>query len=416
LQQQPPPSKRATGSSLPELLAPGVTLAGKFVLEAEKGAGGCAVVYKGHMLPHKQPIAVKVMLPTPDPTRHADYQERFLREARAASRIAHPGIVQTFHAGLTDGLCYLIMEWLEGRDLREELDHAETLPVADALALTLQALDALGAAHQQGIVHKDLKPSNLFLTHDPDGARRLKVLDFGVAHSGESDRSRLTRTGQPACTPAYAAPEYLTKLHVSPAIDVYQMALILVEMLIGRPLVERETPLQCVFAHIRGQLNLPDALLQGILGPILTKALALDPAQRYPHAHAFAQALAAVEPAEVFPLDLPPRPEALPAEFDQGRTRTQEVPGVRALQALDRLRAVSRIEPHAHPELVRLMADAIGHERAWENDPAPLRELERVFIPLYRSLLIHGPQDVWMHINQLKSHLQHLLGRPIVLT
>ena len=283
------------------------TIGDGYTLTAHIGRGGVGDVYRAKDAAGAV-VAVKVLdlkrLNIP-PSERARLLRRFEREASAAARIEHPNVI-TIHASGIDaalGCPYMVMELLDGHDLREELTARRAIAPDRAIALTRVALDALAAAHALGIVHKDLKPANLFLT-DPGGPdERLHLLDFGVAHIAHDER--LTQAGQIACTPNYAAPEYVTHHDVSPSYDVYQVGLILVEMFTGRPVVDLASAGLCLAAHAAGRLELPAPLLEGPLGPLLRRALALEPAARFPDAAAMRDALDALDLTGLAPL--PPR-------------------------------------------------------------------------------------------------------------
>jgi len=161
-------------------------------------------------------------------------------------------------------------------------------------------LGALGEAHQAGIVHKDIKPTNLFLADPGTRKETLKLVDFGIAHIAQTeDENRLTKTGYMLGTPQYMAPEYVEEQQVSPALDVYQMGLLLVELLGGRPVVQEVNPWKCALMHVSRELSVPVQLLSSPLGPVLEKALALKPEDRYPTATEFADALELVDVTQV---------------------------------------------------------------------------------------------------------------------
>ncbi len=280
-------------------------LEGKYQVGDEIGQGGFAVVHEGMDVQTRTPVAIKFLQARPDLRAQQEFVTRFVQEARVALQLNHPNIVKVHHFGVTpEERPYTVMELLEGLDLREHLNNEGPVDAVQAVRWALQALDGLTVAHRQGIVHKDLKPSNLFLHRQQGQPVVLKVLDFGVARMGLEEEARLTRTGQPACTPNYAAPEYITDLTATPALDVYQMGLILIEMITGQTVVVGNV-INCVMAHVRGALRLPEAVMGGPLGPLLRKALDVNPAGRYRDAAEFAAALRQVlphmEPAVVQP-------------------------------------------------------------------------------------------------------------------
>jgi serine/threonine protein kinase len=341
-----------------------------------------------------------------------------LREARAAARVRHPDIVHVHQVGLTNGLCYMVMEWLQGRDLADELEQRGALPLDEAIKITLDALSALAEAHRSGIVHKDLKPSNLFLWTDAQRRRRVKVLDFGVAHLAAEESVRLTRTGRPACTPAYAAPEYLMRLLVTPAIDVYQMGLILIELLTGQRAVPHELPLECINAHLHGWIEIPDHLGRGPLGAVLRRAINKDHMARYPDAEAFAVALReasrALLPQATAALTPPPpiRGQRAAAPRDAGRlTAPQDAQIIEAWRALDRLITLHRAQSTDYKALIALLRVCL--DRApWPTMAPEWQDLELILTPLHRATR-HAPADLRHTLDLLRRQLERHLGRPL---
>lgn len=283
-------------------LSPGDVLAEVYEVVKEIGRGGFAVVYSGVQRGINRDVAIKLMTVQQLGVERLDeYEARFLREARAAAAIDHPNVVTIHHFGLVQstGQPYMVMELLSGHDLEQELTTHGGMRPQRALPLIRGVLDALGDAHRQGIVHKDLKPSNLFLVQDRRGREVMKITDFGIATHADSDEERLTQEGQPVCTPSYAAPEYVQELLATPALDVYQIGLVLVEMLTGQPVVDAETVSACIRMHVSGRLSLPERLMSGPLGPVLRQALAVDCHARYRDADAMLEDLNRVNPVDV---------------------------------------------------------------------------------------------------------------------
>jgi TolB-like protein/tetratricopeptide (TPR) repeat protein len=208
----------------------GQVLDNRFELERSAGTGGMGVVYRGIDRHSGAPVAVKTV-------RTAGAAERFQREVEILAGLRHPGIVTYLGHGRVEDELYLVMEWLEGRDLGAHL-AAHELTVADAVGVATQVAGALGAAHRQGIVHRDVKPSNVFLV---DGrADRVKLLDYGVARRAGMDA--LTMTGMLVGTPAYMAPEQARGTRdIDARADVYALGALLFRLLAGRPPFEGET-------------------------------------------------------------------------------------------------------------------------------------------------------------------------------
>lgn len=287
-------------------LNPGTVLDGRYEILGKLGEGGFAVVYRARQINIQRDVAIKVLSSSGVDSRTAkQFEERFLREARTAARINHPNVVNIFDFGFTDGLRqpFIAMELLQGHDLEEELEASGAMDVQRAVPLFLEALEALGEAHKKGIIHKDLKPSNLFLCHPGSRRELVKVVDFGIARINESKGKKLTGTGQILGTPQYLAPEYIQAQIATPSLDVYQMGLILIELLTGKAVVDFDNPYQCLMAHGSGTLEVPASLINGALGAVLLRALEHDHNARFRDADDFYHALKAVDLSTVEPVD-----------------------------------------------------------------------------------------------------------------
>jgi len=208
-------------------------LAGRFVVEREVGRGGVGIVYRAHDQVGGNAVALKVIaLPGVD----AGEEARFQREGRVLAGLNHPGIVRVVAFGqLDEGQPFVAMEWLEGEDMAQRHRRAP-LPLAAALRVAADVADALAAAHASGIVHRDVKPSNIFLVgsqRDSDAPFQVKLVDFGVA---STEDAKLTRTGAIVGTPAYMAPEQARgDGEVDARADLYALGATLFEMLTNRP-------------------------------------------------------------------------------------------------------------------------------------------------------------------------------------
>ncbi len=231
-----PASVRPPKTSGPAALL-GEVIAGKYKLNAVLGVGGMGTVYDGEHVQLGRPVAVKVLIRTPT-TSGANAEKRFLKEARSAGALAHPNICQVFDFGTTgNGASYLVMEKLVGETLGQRLAHTRKLPIEEAVSIILQVLDGLGAAHEQNILHRDVKPENVFLASVPGGGEMVKLLDFGIAknmssHGGTLDT--LTQHGMVMGTPHYMSPEQARgKRDLDARVDLYACGVMLYEMLAG---------------------------------------------------------------------------------------------------------------------------------------------------------------------------------------
>ncbi len=274
---------------------PGDIIDGAYRLEGMLGQGGFGVVYRATQLSVGRAVALKMLL-----TQDADpqLQARFFQEATAAARLQHPNVVVIHDFGIhQDQLPYIVMELLDGHDLGDELDLRGPMSAQRIAALMAPCLEGLAQAHRQGVVHKDLKPSNLFVHKPGQRGERLKLVDFGVAHvrrevlrEGRAP-TRMTQPGQSIGTPLYMAPEYLEHQLVSPAIDVYQMGLIMAELITAQPVVEGQGWWSCALVHIRGELKIAAQVRASALWPVISAAISTDPNGRYPDAAAMLGAL-----------------------------------------------------------------------------------------------------------------------------
>jgi eukaryotic-like serine/threonine-protein kinase len=216
----------------------GDLLAGKYRVEKVLGFGGMGVVVSAFRGDLEQRVAVKFL--SQAAAERPDAAERFRREARAAAKIRSEHVARVLDVGTLDtGLPYMVMEFLEGNDIADELRRLERLPIADAVEFVLQAIEALAEAHAAGVVHRDLKPGNLFLARRADGSRRVKVLDFGIskALSGTSvEELSLTKTAALIGSPLYMAPEQMRSAKdVDTRADIWSLGAMLYEMLTGQP-------------------------------------------------------------------------------------------------------------------------------------------------------------------------------------
>jgi serine/threonine-protein kinase len=239
-------------------------------------------------------VAIKI----PDRSLAADesFVERFRREARSAGRLSHPNVAQVYDYGVDDGQPYLVMELVLGETLASRLAREGQLPSEEARRIGAGVAEALQAAHEGGVVHRDVKPANIMLT--PEGG--VKVMDFGIAAAAAD--GRMTGTGQVLGTPAYMAPEQASGKGATPASDVYALGVVLYEMIAGRPPFAGETALAVASAHLHRdpeqlQSVAPDADPEVVQA--VNNAMAKDPADR----PATAAALAAMLRGDASPTD-----------------------------------------------------------------------------------------------------------------
>jgi serine/threonine-protein kinase len=216
-------------------LNPGDVLAGRYRVERILGEGGMGVVLAAEHLVLGERVAIKMLLPAAAKMEGA--VARFQREARAAARIQSEHVARVMDVGVTDqGTPYLVMEYVEGRDLSDELEARGPLPIEEAVNYVMQGAVGVAEAHANHIVHRDLKPSNLFLAKLPNGRSFVKVLDFGIAkEAGVLENKELTTTFSALGSPAYMSPEQLRAAKsVDERTDVWAFGVVLYELLSGR--------------------------------------------------------------------------------------------------------------------------------------------------------------------------------------
>jgi streptogramin lyase len=242
------------------------------------GRGGMGVVYRAYDLRLKRTVALKLM--APDVARDQGFRERFLRETELAASLEHPNVVPIHDAGNVDGRLYLAMRHVEGGDLRAVLRSGEAPTPARTLELVRQVASALDAAHASGLVHRDVKPSNVLL----DGRGHVYLADFGLTRRLD-DLGPEAADGRSLGTPAYLAPEQIEGGTVDGRTDVYALGCLLYECLTGSPPFARDSRLAVAWAHLEeeppsasaARPDLPEAI-----DAVIAKAMAKDPAQRYP--------------------------------------------------------------------------------------------------------------------------------------
>jgi serine/threonine-protein kinase len=329
----------------------GATLNGTYVVERVLGEGGMGRVYLARHTRIKQKrVAIKVL--HDEYARNQDVLIRFQREAEAAASVSHPNVMAVLDVDRTpQGLPYLVCEYLQGIDLAERMKAIGKLDVASALYFAQKLCAGLGAAHAKGVIHRDLKPQNVFLVGDFSKAAparpELKILDFGLSRFLDTNTGdQLTKTGYIMGTPAYMAPEQARGLRVDERVDVYGVGAILYTVLTGRPPYEADTPQATVLAVLNSEAPRPRSLEPSIPPEVelaLERALAREPADRYPDMATFAQALLALEPVTA-----------------KRSSEASLVPGVVVSEPNDPLAITSIADVHAaRPRLVLYLLAAV---------------------------------------------------------
>jgi eukaryotic-like serine/threonine-protein kinase len=289
-------------------------LADRYRIERELGAGGMATVYLAQDLKHDRKVAIKVLRPE---LAQALGPERFLREIATIANLRHPHILPLYDSGEAGGFLYYVMPLVEGESLRARLDRQKQLPIDEALSITREVADALGYAHQRGIIHRDIKPENILL----EGGHAV-VADFGIARAiSSAGGEKLTETGMSVGTPLYMSPEQAAgDANLDGRSDLYSLACVLYEMLGGQapftgPTAESITR-QHLITEAAPVTNLRPTVPPEVAGA-LARSLAKNPADRFNPVVQFAQALSGIGNTGI-----------------QGRTMPVEVPSPRRLRWL----------------------------------------------------------------------------------
>ncbi len=262
-----------------------VVLNQRYQVEALLGTGGMAIVYRALDLYLQRTVAVKILREpyASDPA----FRQRFLDEARAAARLDHPNVVRIYDVGVDGRRPYIVLELVEGEDLRALINRMRPVPIPLALNLAQQICAGVGHAHRAGIVHCDLKPQNILVTR----AGQVKVADFGIARAVQGEMpADEAREGFVWGSPHYIAPERVAGQAPTPAADVYSIGVILYEMLTGVPPFHADDAAELARKHLE-ESPLPPSAINPHIPPqldwLVLRALAKDPAMRYRYADQF---------------------------------------------------------------------------------------------------------------------------------
>ena len=279
----------------------GTLAAGRYRVMKLLGEGGMGQVYLAEHVAIEKRVALKVL--RAEYATKGEIVTRFQQEAISASRIKHPNVLDVFDFGqLENGCFYLAMEFLEGNDLADEITRRRVLDAGTGIRISMQICRALAAAHANGVVHRDMKPENVFLQRTADGEEIVKIVDFGIAQLRSKDdavvetKRRLTRTGMIFGTPEYMAPEQASGKHADLRADIYAVGIIMYEMYTGAVPFTGETFLGVLTKHLSEPAPLmnvvyPELTISPSLQAVIMRALVKDPAARYQTMLEFAQAI-----------------------------------------------------------------------------------------------------------------------------
>ena len=265
------------GSSSP------VVLNGRYELRRRIARGGMAEVYLARDQMLDRPVAIKVLYPefAADPA----FVERFRREAQAAANLNHPSIVGVYDGGTYGGTNFIVLEYVRGRTLAEELAEVGRLAPDRVAEVGAAIAGALSFAHRSGVVHRDVKPGNVLISTQGE----VKVTDFGIARAAANAEDNLTQVGAVMGTATYFSPEQAQGRPVDPRSDLYSLGVVLYELLVGRPPFTAETPLAVAYQHVQDPVPSPRAANPAVpagLDAIVVRLLQKDPAGRYESADA----------------------------------------------------------------------------------------------------------------------------------
>lgn len=286
--QPMPVATEAAGTTA--ALAPPITHLGRYEVMARLGEGAMGTVYKAHDPLLDRLVAIKTVnlnLPKED---LAEYEARFYQEARAAGGLSHPNIVVIHDIGKTEQVAFMAMEYLEGRELRTILSQRGALPVEDAVRIGTQVAEGLAYAHGRGVIHRDVKPTNIMIGRDG----HAKITDFGIARMRTSELK--TMTGMILGSPRYMSPEQVSGKRADHRSDIFALGVVLYEMLTGQPPFQADTVHGVMYQTMSANPPAPSTLRQAIppiLDFVVAKALAKTPEARYQDARELAEDLRA---------------------------------------------------------------------------------------------------------------------------
>src|SRR6266568_4302793 len=277
------PGTEGWGKHVSDMPRVGDEFAG-YRIEAVIGRGGMSVVFRAESIRLGTDVALKIL--APELAQDDMFRERFVRESRIAAAINHPNVVTIYDAGSAEGLLYLAMRHIRGRDLKAIIREQGALPLARTVSIMSQVASALDAAHAQKLIHRDIKPANILIYEEGEGSspyEHVYLTDFGLTKHSES-RSGLTKTGQFVGTIDYSPPEQILGQPVTARVDVYSLGCVVYECLTGMPPFRKDQDVATIWAHVQEQAA-PVSYIRTELTPgvdaVVARAMAKAPEDRY---------------------------------------------------------------------------------------------------------------------------------------
>jgi serine/threonine-protein kinase len=369
---------------------------GRYRILSELGRGAMGVVYKAEDPNLDRVVALKTIIVDEDAEGREEYHKRFILEAKAAGKLNHPNIITTFDCGEHDGLAYLAMELLEGKDLRSRM-LKESIPPAEAVEVARQVAEGLAYAHERGVVHRDIKPGNIMINK----RGQVKIMDFGLARMRVADHK--TSTGMVLGTPRYMSPEQISGQPVDQRSDVFSLGIVLYEMLTGTRLFSGEDMAQVThqiteFEHIPPTRQVSG--LPAMIDFVVARALKKDPAVRYQDARELAADLATCAAELRSREDITPSGDStktLKMESEKPEKRI-EAPAARAIAIDTRLPLSTLFDPA--PALKRLKDGSFTHL------PRPVGLLRRILFDgavrrLFITVILAGTAGAWIALGKI---------------
>ncbi len=339
---------------------------GRYKIIKKAGTGGMADIFKAEDTILGRLVAIKML--HPQFAHDENFVARFRREAQSAASLNHPNIVNIYDWGRADSTYFIVMEYIEGENLKQIIGKSGPLSAEIAVKIMIRVCDALEFAHKHQIVHRDIKPHNIIITKDGT----VKVTDFGIARAGSST---MTQTGSILGTATYISPEQAQGTAVGKSSDVYSLGIVLYEALTGCVPFEGESPVAVAFKQVHEPPPLPRSINPAIsqsLETVILKAMAKNPGERYLSAEEMKADLtrsvkgspiqAIVPPAEektkVMPAAVPPRPRqhATPSVPTELRNQNKAPGNKEKKVGLDLYSCIASYHSHSYP-------DPPGHNR-----------------------------------------------------